>query len=78
MGKFRIELIKIKFKIWRVTFFFKSFFTIKEIWDELLVFMQETIYQVRTEMRQSLGRSKPAKAKIDLKNVEWAVKLQKI
>ena len=29
-------------------------FTIKKIWDVLPIFMQETIYHVRTEMRQSL------------------------
>ena len=52
MGKlFIIYLIKIKFKIWRVTFL-KSFFTIKTFWDGLPVFMQETIYHVHTEMRQ--------------------------
>ena len=54
--------IKIKFKIWRVTFFKKKFFTIKTIWDRLPVFAQKTIYHVRTErdpteMRQSLGFS---------------------
>ena len=39
-------------KIWRVTFL--KVFTIKKFWDGLPVFMQETIYHVRTEMRQSL------------------------
>ena len=34
-----------------------KFFAIKKIWDSLPVFTQETIYQVRTEMRQSLGFS---------------------
>ena len=53
MGKFFfIELIKIKFKIWRVTFF--KVFLIKKIWDGLRVFMQETIYHMCTEMRRSL------------------------
>ena len=33
---------------------FKTFFTIKRIWDRLPVFTQETIYHVRTETRQSL------------------------
>ena len=51
--KIIIQLIKIKFKIWRVTFL-KSFFTIKNNWDGLPVFTQETIYYVFTEMRQSL------------------------
>ena len=40
----------IKFKIWRVTFW-KSFFTVKKIWDGLPVFTQETIYHVRIEMK---------------------------
>ena len=35
--------------------FLKIFLTIKNIWDGLPVFTQETIYHVRTEMRQSLG-----------------------
>ena len=42
----------IKFKIWRVTFFFKKkkgFLLLKKIWDRLPVFMQETIFHVRTE-----------------------------
>ena len=30
------------------------FFTIEKNWDVLLIFAQETIYHVRTEMRQSL------------------------
>ena len=46
--------IKIKFKIWRVTFLKSFFLTIKKIWDVLPIFAQETIYHVRTEMRQSL------------------------
>ena len=46
--------IKIKFKIWRVTFLKSFFFTIKKIWDVLPIFAQERIYNVRTEMRQSL------------------------
>ena len=46
--------IKIKFKIWRVTFLKSFFFTIKKIWDVLPIFAQETIYYVRTEMRRSL------------------------
>ena len=33
---------------------FKKYFTIKRNWDGLPVFTQETIYHVRTEMRQSL------------------------
>ena len=33
---------------------FEKFFTIKRIWDGLPVFSQETIYRMRTEMRQSL------------------------
>ena len=37
----------------RVTFL-KSFFTIKINWDVLPIFTQETIYHMRTEMRQSL------------------------
>ena len=36
---------------------FKKFFTMKKIWDGLLVFTQETTYQVRTEARQSLVSS---------------------
>ena len=36
-------------------YIFYKFFTIEKIWDGLQVFLQETIYQVRTEMRQSLG-----------------------
>ena len=51
--KILLSNIKIKFKIWRVTFL-KSFFTIKKIWDVLPIFVQERIYHVRTEMRQSL------------------------
>ena len=35
-------------------YIFKKFFTIKKIWDRLPIFTQETIYRVRTEMRQSL------------------------
>ena len=35
-------------------YIFKKFFIIKNIRDRLPVFMQETIYHVRTEMRQSL------------------------
>ena len=50
---FIISLTKIKFKIWRVTFF-KSFLPLIKIWDGLPFFSQETIYHVRTEMRQSL------------------------
>ena len=54
MGKILLlKLIKIKFKIWRVTFL-KSLFTIKKNWDVLPIFAQETIYHVRTEMRESL------------------------
>ena len=34
---------------------FKKFFTIKKIWDGLQVFVQETIYHMRIEMRQTLG-----------------------
>ena len=45
---------KIKFKIWRVSFFKKFFFTIKKIWDVFPIFAQERIYHVCTEMRQSL------------------------
>ena len=33
-------------------YIFKKFFTIKKIWNVLPVFTQETIYHVRTEMRQ--------------------------
>ena len=47
------------FKIWRVTFL-KKFFTIKNIWDGLLVFTQETIYHVRIEMRPILGQQSSA------------------
>ena len=39
--------------MWRVTFL-KVLFTIKKNWDVLPIFAQETIYHVRTEMRQSL------------------------
>ena len=46
--------IKIKFKIWRVTFLKSFFFTIKKIGDVLPIFAQDTIYYVRTEMRRSL------------------------
>ena len=38
-------------------YIFKKYFTIKSIWDGLPVFTQETIYNVRTEMRQSLDAS---------------------
>ena len=38
-------------------FLFKSFFIIKNNWDGLLVFTQETIYHVRTGMRQNLELS---------------------
>ena len=38
-------------------YIFKKCFTIKSIWDGLPVFTQETIYNVRTEMRQSLDAS---------------------
>ena len=51
---FIIELIKIKFKIWRVTFlksFLPLFFGGR---GGLPVFTQWTIDHVRTEMRQSL------------------------
>ena len=41
--------MKIKFQIWRDTF--KKIFTIKKFWDVLPIFMQKTIYHVRTEMR---------------------------
>ena len=54
MGKILLFNIKIKFKIWRVTFFKSFFFTIKKVWDVLSIFAQETIYHVRTEMRQTL------------------------
>ena len=33
----------------------KSFLPLKKFWDGLPVFAQQTIYQVRTEMRQSLA-----------------------
>ena len=36
-------------------YMFKKFFTIKNIWDWLTVFTQETIYHVHTEMRQNLN-----------------------
>ena len=32
-------------------YIFKKFFTIKKIWDGLLVFTQQTIYHVHMEMR---------------------------
>ena len=51
---FIIVLVKIKFKIWRVTFL-RSFLPLKKFLDGLPVFTQETIYHMRTEMRQSLG-----------------------
>ena len=35
-------------------YIFKKCFTIEKVWDELPVFTQETIYHVRTEMRQNL------------------------
>ena len=34
---------------------FKKYFTIKRNWDGLPVFTQETIYHVRTEMRQEFS-----------------------
>ena len=37
---------------------FKKFCNFKKKWDGLPVFTQETIYPVRTEMRQSLRHSK--------------------
>ena len=36
---------------------FIKFFTVKQICDGLRVFTQETIYHVRSEMRQSLDIS---------------------
>ena len=48
--------MKMKFKIWRVTFL-KSFLIIKKYWNGLPVFAQQTIYQVHSEMRQSLLES---------------------
>ena len=44
-------------QIWRVTFLKKDFTLNKKKWGRLPVFMQETIYHVRTEMTQSLGFS---------------------
>ena len=35
-------------------YIFQKLFTIKQIWDGLPVFTQETIYRVRTEMKQCL------------------------
>ena len=37
-------------------FFFFFFVLLKTIWDGLPVFTLETMYHVRTEMRQSLGK----------------------
>ena len=36
-------------------YIFEKFFTIEKKWDGLPFFSQETIYHVRTEMRQSLA-----------------------
>ena len=38
-------------------YIFKKFFTIKRNWDGLPILTQETIYHVRTEMRQRLAIS---------------------
>ena len=35
-------------------YIFYKFFTIKDFWDGLPVFAQQTIYHMRTEMRKSL------------------------
>ena len=43
-----------KFQIWRVTFF-KSVLPLKNFWDGLPVFAQQTIYHVHTETRQCLA-----------------------
>ena len=45
-------------------YIFKQCFTIKENWDELPVFMQEMVYHVHFEMRQSLIIIKISKDRI--------------
>ena len=35
-------------------YIFKKLFTIKKVWDVLPIFTQETIYHMRTGMRQHL------------------------
>ena len=50
---FIIQLTKIKFKIWRVTFL-KNFLPLICLGDGLPVFTRQTIDHVRTELRQTL------------------------
>ena len=67
MGKFFIGyLTEIKLKIWMGTFWKVSYHL--KFWYGLPAFVQQTIYQVRTEMRQSLNYSKAYKHYEKFKN----------